>query len=90
MTDPHPNNFKMPGTKLTSRFGMSHRQARAAAKYFAPYAEPGPKGRPFVSKRLAKKCTHPNMVDDGYGGPESGRMAGHCPRCGFSFHHTLY
>lgn len=28
--------------------------------------------------------------DDSYGGPESGCMAGHCTRCGFSFHHQLY
>lgn len=28
--------------------------------------------------------------DDSYGGPESGCMAGHCKRCGFSFHEQLY
>lgn len=28
--------------------------------------------------------------DDSYGGPESGCMAGHCTRCGHSFHHQLY
>ena len=41
-----------------------------------------------LSKRLAKKCKHEKMVDDSYGGPESGCMAGHCAK--FSFHHTLY
>lgn len=30
------------------------------------------------------------MEDDSYGGRESGAMAGHCTRCGWSFHHTLY
>ena len=30
------------------------------------------------------------LIDDSYGGPESGCMAGHCSRCGWSFHHTLY
>lgn len=29
-------------------------------------------------------------VDDSYGGPDSGCMAGHCSRCGFGFSHTLY
>lgn len=29
-------------------------------------------------------------VDDSYGGPETGCMAGHCSRCGHSFHTTLY
>lgn len=28
--------------------------------------------------------------DDSYGGPESGCMAAHCNRCGFSFHEQLY
>lgn len=28
--------------------------------------------------------------DDSYGGPESGCMAAHCKRCGYSFHTTLY
>jgi uncharacterized protein (DUF2267 family) len=29
-------------------------------------------------------------VDDSYGNPESGCMAGHCDRCGHSFHVQLY
>jgi hypothetical protein len=31
-----------------------------------------------------------DWFDDSYGGPDSGCMAGHCVRCGYSFHHTLY
>lgn len=34
--------------------------------------------------------TDHRWIDDSYGGPESGCMAGHCERCGYSFHHTLY
>jgi hypothetical protein len=30
------------------------------------------------------------LVDNSYGGPDSGCMAMHCSRCGWSFHHTLY
>ena len=30
------------------------------------------------------------IEDDSYAGPESGCMAGHCTRCGWSFHETLY
>ena len=30
------------------------------------------------------------IIDDSYGGPDSGCMAGHCERCGYSFHTTLY
>lgn len=30
------------------------------------------------------------MVDDSHAGPDSGSMAGHCERCGYSFHTTLY
>lgn len=29
-------------------------------------------------------------IDDSYGGPDSGCMAGHCERCGHSFHTQLY
>lgn len=29
-------------------------------------------------------------VDESYGGPDSGCMAGHCERCGYGFHHQLY
>lgn len=33
---------------------------------------------------------HHDWVDDSYGGPDSGCMAAHCRRCGYSFHTTLY
>lgn len=35
-------------------------------------------------------CKHENMVDESYGGPDFGCMAGSCPDCGFAYHHTLY
>lgn len=28
--------------------------------------------------------------DESHGGPDSGCMAGHCKRCGYSFYHQLY
>jgi hypothetical protein len=92
------NNYKVPGTKMTSRFDWSHRQMRDHARYVAThwYGDsngPVPKrSKPYaiLSKRRAKKCKHPKMVDDSYGTPESGCVAGHCLRCGWSFHHTLY
>lgn len=31
-----------------------------------------------------------DWVDESYGGPDTGCMAGHCKRCGYGFHHTLY
>lgn len=31
-----------------------------------------------------------HWVDESYGGPDSGCDAGHCTRCGWSFHHTMY
>lgn len=31
-----------------------------------------------------------DWVDESYGGPDSGCMAGTCRRCGYSFHHKLY
>lgn len=82
------NNHGIPGKKMTSRFGISHRQARAMNREF--WQPGGRKHYEMLSKRLAKRCKHPKMVDDSYGGPESGCMAAHCPRCGFSFDHTLY
>jgi hypothetical protein len=38
---------------------------------------------------ICKHFDH-DWVDESYGGPDSGCMAGHCNRCGYSFHHTLY
>lgn len=31
-----------------------------------------------------------DLVDNSYGGPDSGCVAMSCRRCGWSFHHTLY
>lgn len=31
-----------------------------------------------------------DWIDESYGGPDSGCMAGECKRCGESFHTTLY
>ncbi len=81
--------YKVSGKKMESRFGMSHKAMRAMNKYMAPFQEPGPRNH-GLSKRLAKKCQHENMVDDSYGGPESGCVAAHCTRCGYSFRHIMY
>ena len=42
--------------------------------------------------RRVMRCQHPapHYHDESYGGPDSGCMAGHCDRCGFGFHTTLY
>lgn len=45
--------------------------------------------RGWTNRQLCKYLGH-RMVGTSYGGRESGAMAGHCERCGFSFHHTLY
>jgi hypothetical protein len=31
-----------------------------------------------------------DWIDESYGGPDSGCMAGTCKRCGYSFHTQLY
>jgi hypothetical protein len=88
------NNYRVPGKKMTSRFGMSHRELRAVTKYHAAYyaGHPDYKAKHYESlpKRLAKKCKHPKMRDEGYGGPNSGCIDLHCPHCGFSHHVNLY
>lgn len=43
----------------------------------------------FVSSIYCRVYGH-DVEDDSHGGPESGCMAGHCNRCGWSFHETLY
>lgn len=83
------NNYRVSGQKMTSRFGESHKQMRAHAKYVAQHWSEGKSPR-MLSKRLAKKCTHPRMQDHGYGGPESGCIDLHCPDCGYGHHVTLY
>jgi hypothetical protein len=39
---------------------------------------------------VAWGCDHFAFVDESFGGPDSGCMAGRCTRCGWSYHHTLY
>jgi hypothetical protein len=43
-----------------------------------------------VARALHCEFSGHAWVDDSYGGPDSGCMAAHCKRCGWSFHHTLY
>lgn len=35
-------------------------------------------------------CNHTNLIDESYGGPETGGHAGYCEDCGWSYHHRLY
>lgn len=44
----------------------------------------------WAVKALHCALTDHDWVDDSYGGPESGCIAGHCSRCGYSFHNQLY
>lgn len=44
---------------------------------------------PLMRYRI-KHCEHDNMVDESYAGPDSGCIGGHCPDCGYSYHHVLY
>lgn len=89
----HKFNYRVAGKKLLSRFGYSHKDNRYIARRNAEYFNEGPAAQrkmKYNTKRLAKKCPHKRWEDTGYGGPESGCMAGHCKDCGYSFHHTLY
>lgn len=36
------------------------------------------------------RCKHENMIDESWGGPESGGVGGSCPDCNFSFSQTMY
>lgn len=87
------NGYKVPGAKMTSRFGESHAQRRAGDKYMARFTDPeqfaGGKLR-FSTKRLAKKCKHKRLVDKSYGGPDSGYVSLYCKDCGWCSHTTLY
>lgn len=44
----------------------------------------------FAARSLVCRFRDHDWEDDSYGGPDSGCMAGHCKRCGYSFHTTLY
>jgi len=83
------------------RYGVE--SARMDAAYAAAEAgwsgEPAPRFRRLRVALAFVAGLLPTLVcavrghaieDDSYGGPESGCMAGHCTRCGWSFHHTLY
>ena len=43
----------------------------------------------YIGGFICKHFDH-DWVDESYGGPDSGCMAGYCKRCGYGFHHTLY
>ena len=83
--------YKVPGTKIESRFGQSHSANRAANRYFAQWSpeEYATPKRPNVSKRLLKKCQH-KWIDDSHAGPESGDISLHCKKCGIHHHVILY
>jgi hypothetical protein len=41
--------------------------------------------------RVVLRCDHKgHWHDEGYGGPGSGAVGGHCDRCGDGFYETLY
>ena len=42
-----------------------------------------------ILSKVCKRKGH-DWLDESYGGPDSGCMAGTCQRCGYSFHHQLY
>ena len=44
---------------------------------------------PFVKRQYCEWFGH-KWVDESYGGPESGCVAGYCERCGHSHHTQLY
>ena len=87
------NGYKVPGAKMTSRFGLSHSANRAGNKFQAMHCDPEQlKGSrlKYATKRLAKKCKHKRLVDESYGGPESGCVSLYCKDCGWCSHTTLY
>ena len=43
----------------------------------------------FIENHICSRFGH-RWVDESYGGPDSGCMAGTCSRCGASFHTQLY
>lgn len=44
----------------------------------------------WFCQRIACVFLNHAWVDDSYGNPETGCMAGHCERCGYSFYERLY
>lgn len=43
----------------------------------------------LLEKTVCRYRGH-DWIDESYGGPDYGCMAGTCKRCGYSFHHQLY
>lgn len=93
----HPNNFKVPGTKLKSRFHYSHRAMRHIQREEAKFYAGAPKEYGYqqkhynaLNKRQSKKCKHEKMVSEGYANGESGADHFRCAKCGWSFHHQYY
>lgn len=84
------NNYKVPGTKMTSRFGMSHRELRSAFKMAATFGPPREHTIHYIPLRIMRTCKHDHMVDTSHGGPEGGNVSGHCAKCGWSFNTQLY
>ena len=87
------HNYRVAGKKMESRFGLSHKDARALAKSEAMFYQQCPAAQrtlKYATKRLAKKCMHLHMIDTSHGGPESGTMSGFCKDCGWSYRHALY
>jgi hypothetical protein len=87
------NNYRVPGTKMTSRFGYSHNHQRAESRHLSKLGSFGPEtGRRYTPLRRLKTCQHPAKYwqDESWGGPESGGEAGHCKFCGWSFRHVMY
>ena len=88
------NGYKVPGQKMTSRFGLSNKgkklEQKAESIYWASVRrEPG-SSKHHAPLRVLKTCQHKKWVDTSWGGPESGGMSGHCKICGYSFRHTMY
>lgn len=64
---------------------MTEEQAVRAADMHARYEE-------LLGRTLARKCATEGhrIVDNSYGGPDSGCIDLECRRCGWSHHVTLY
>jgi hypothetical protein len=66
---------------------------RTIAPAFVDPAYPVHTKRPeptYLQLRAKCKALGHNIVDNSYGGPDSGCVDVYCTRCGFSHHVTLY
>lgn len=87
------NGYKVSGEKMTSRFGMSHKQNRDMNAGWAKMMGDGPapqRSLKYSTKRLQKKCQHKRMIGDGWAGPDSGGEGFTCKDCGYSWSCTYY